>query len=70
MRITCLLFGLSLLLAYVHANPIVKRETEPVELNPLNEVRRILEFSVSKPGEGEGLGLRSHEKRDVPNDVP
>ncbi|XP_016920076.2 uncharacterized protein LOC108002752 [Apis cerana] len=38
MRITCLLFGLSLLLAYVHANPIVKRETEPVELNPLNEI--------------------------------
>lgn len=65
MRITCLLFGLSLLLAYVHANPI-KRETEPVELNPLNEVRRILEFSVSKPEEGEGSGLRSHEKRDVP----
>lgn len=54
MRITCLLFGLSLLLAYVHSNPIVKRETEPVELNPLNEVRRSPILSVS--GEGDRIG--------------
>lgn len=41
------------------------RGAQPIERGKTN-----FEFSVSKPGEGEGLGLRSHEKRDVPNDVP
>ncbi|CAK9804717.1 hypothetical protein ANTQUA_LOCUS4206 [Anthophora quadrimaculata] len=38
MRITCVLFGLSLLVAYVHSSPIVKRETGSDDLSPLNEV--------------------------------
>ncbi|XP_043527873.1 uncharacterized protein LOC122538133 [Frieseomelitta varia] len=36
MRITWLLFGLALLIAYAHADPVVKRESE--DLNPLNEI--------------------------------
>lgn len=38
MRITYVLFGLALLVAYVHSNPIVKREAESEDLNPLNEI--------------------------------
>ncbi|XP_071862677.1 uncharacterized protein isoform X2 [Bombus fervidus] len=38
MRITYVLFGLALLVAYVHSNPIVKGEAESEDLNPLNEI--------------------------------
>ncbi|XP_033187835.1 uncharacterized protein LOC117155688 isoform X1 [Bombus vancouverensis nearcticus] len=38
MRITYVLFGLALLVAYVHSSPIVKREAESEDLNPLNEI--------------------------------
>ncbi|KOC71301.1 hypothetical protein WH47_00058 [Habropoda laboriosa] len=38
MRITCVLFGLSLLVAYIHCGPVVKRETGAEDLSPLNEV--------------------------------
>ncbi|XP_017766352.1 PREDICTED: uncharacterized protein LOC108555288 [Eufriesea mexicana] len=38
MRITCVLFGLWLLVAYVHCSPVDKREAEPEDLSPLNEV--------------------------------
>ncbi|XP_015432466.1 PREDICTED: uncharacterized protein LOC107188650 [Dufourea novaeangliae] len=38
MRITCVLFGLSLLVAFAASSPIVKRETESEDLSPLNEV--------------------------------
>ncbi|XP_026671412.1 uncharacterized protein LOC108627445 isoform X2 [Ceratina calcarata] len=38
MRITCVLLGLSLLVAYARASPVVKRETESDDLSPLNEV--------------------------------
>ncbi|KAK9297080.1 hypothetical protein QLX08_009097 [Tetragonisca angustula] len=37
MRITWVLFGLALLVAYAHADP-VKREAESEDLNPLNEI--------------------------------
>ncbi|XP_050583691.1 uncharacterized protein LOC126919048 isoform X1 [Bombus affinis] len=38
MRITYVLFGLALLVVYVYSSPIVKREAESEDLNPLNEI--------------------------------
>ncbi|XP_076760823.1 LOW QUALITY PROTEIN: uncharacterized protein LOC143429206 [Xylocopa sonorina] len=52
MRITCLLLGLSLLVAYAHASPVVKREAESDDLSPLNEVY-ILEADDDQAADGE-----------------
>ncbi|XP_012138369.1 uncharacterized protein LOC100883467 isoform X2 [Megachile rotundata] len=38
MRITYVLFGLTVLVAYAASGPVVKREAESEDLNPLNEV--------------------------------
>ncbi|CAL7936914.1 unnamed protein product [Xylocopa violacea] len=52
MRITCVLLGLSLLVAYAHASPVVKREAESDDLSPLNEVY-ILEADDDQAADGE-----------------
>lgn len=57
MRITYVLFGLALFVAYVHSSPIVKREAESEDLNPLNEVRPITILSDER-AEWEGRGGR------------
>ncbi|KAK1131088.1 hypothetical protein K0M31_017385 [Melipona bicolor] len=52
MRITWLLLGLALLVAYAHSDPVVKREAESEDLNPLNEIH-VVEADDDQEADGE-----------------
>lgn len=70
MRITYVLFGLALLVVYVYSSPIVKREAESEDLNPLNEVRPItILFDERAVWEGKGgrQSLRSTRMKSREN---
>lgn len=50
MRISCVLLGLSLLVAIGAAGPLVKREAETEDLSPLNEVRALVTLKKTNQG--------------------
>ncbi|CAD1476566.1 unnamed protein product [Heterotrigona itama] len=59
MRVTWLLFGLALLIAYAHSDPVVKREAESEDLNPLNEIYVVEADDDQADGDGTNKDKRN-----------